>query len=189
MTGSNILVVSAAVLMLSIPARGGLQGMGEPAHAAAVQERTAEPSPRPKRAPAKPAYEEHQVAAGSYLPIELRSPLSSTTNRVGDRVEGRLLRAITIDGIELVPSGATVLGSLTEVEPATARDRGRVVLTFNVIEHPQTGSRATIKTSALMFESDLPRRRKPLPEVRVEKGADATVALLAPLLVRLPIVD
>lgn len=51
----------------------------------------------------------------------------------------------------------------------------------------ETGSRATIKTATLTFESQPPAKSNLFADVRVEKGADALVVLLAPLLVSIPV--
>ena len=146
----------------------------------------AKPTPRKKSAPPK-TYEEFRVAAGNTLPIELRSRLSSGSSQTTDRVEGRLLRPIVAEGVELVPAGATVLGTVQEVEVAGPKKAGRLAFTFHVIEHPETGSRAMIKASVVAFQSQPPVKGNIYPDVVLEKGTDASVLLLAPLLVRLPI--
>jgi hypothetical protein len=133
----------------------------------------------------RPAFEEFQVAAGTTLPIELRTGLSSNSSRRADVVEGRLLRPVTAGEVELVPAGATVMGAVSDAEPA-GKQPGRLAFAFHVIEHPQTGSRATIKTAARTFESAPPVKGKIYTEVVLEKGADASVLLVAPLIVRLP---
>ena len=137
---------------------------------------------------ARPRFEEHQIAAGTTLPIELRTRLSSNVNEAGDGIEGRLLRPLTTrDGLELVPAGAVVSGTVTVAEPAGVKQRGRLSFTFHVVEHPETGSRAMIKASVLTFESEFPAKGNLFGEVRREKGVDVSVLLLAPLLVRIPV--
>jgi hypothetical protein len=137
--------------------------------------------------PAKPRFREYQIPAGTTLPIMLRSRLSSNENRPADAIEGRLLRPLTTrEGVELVPAGAPVLGTVTAAEPAGLKQRGRLAFSFQVVEHPETGSRAMIKAAMLTFESDIPVKGNVFTEVRLEKGADASVLLLAPLLVRIP---
>ena len=122
------------------------------------------------------------------LPIELRTRLSSNVNRAADGIEGRLLRPLTTtEGVELVPAGAVLSGTVSEAEPAGLKRRGRLVFTFHVVEHPETGSRATIKASVLTFESEVPAKGNLFAEVRLEKGTDASVLLLAPLLVSIPV--
>ena len=129
------------------------------------------------------------MPAGNTLPIELRSRLSSNTNQSSDQVEGRLLRPIVSDGVEVVPAGATVIGTVSEVVAAGSKKPGRIAFTFHVIEHPETGSRATIKAALLEFQSRRPEKGKVFADVVLEKGTDASVLLLAPLIVRLPIVQ
>jgi hypothetical protein len=184
----NLLFVAAALATISIP-NPGAAGVG------ALSPRIESPSQSPSSSigsrrrtrASKRTYEEFQVAAGTYLPIELRSVLSSNTSQPGDQVEGRLLRAVTVDDVELIPAGATVLGSVSHAEAADSRSRGRLAFSFHVIQHPETGSRAMVTTRALSFESDRPLRGKPLPEIRLEKGTETPAVLLAPLLVRLPL--
>ena len=147
--------------------------------------------PTSKTAPGKaprPRFQEYQIAAGTTLPIELRTRLSSNVNEVGDGLEGRLLRPLTTrDGVELVPAGAVVSGTVKVAEPAGLRQRGKLAFTFHVVEHPETGSRAMIKASVLTFESEFPAKGNLFGEVRLEKGRDSSVLLLAPLLVHIPV--
>ena len=187
-TGVNLLFVAAALATLSIP-NPGAAGLGalSPRIEGPSQSASRSTVARRKTRVSKRTYEEFQVAAGTYLPIELRSVLSSNTSQPGDEVEGRLLRAVTVDDVELIPAGATVLGSVSHAEAADPRSRGRLAFSFHVIQHPETGSRATVTTRVLSFASDPPVRGQPLPEIRLEKGTETSAVLLAPLLVRLPL--
>ena len=160
-----------------------------PARAEAQGVSTSRPSSATARTKAaRPRFEEHQIAAGTTLPIELRTRLSSNANEVGDGIEGRLLRPLTTrDGIELVPAGAVVSGTVRVADPAGLKQRGKLAFTYHVVEHPETGSRAMIKASVLTFESEIPAKGNLFAEVRLEKGRDSSVLLLAPLLVRIPV--
>lgn len=141
-----------------------------------------------KKAAARTTYTDYQVAAGTFLSIELRTPLSSATARVGDPIDGRLLRSIVgEEDVELVPAGATVLGTVREVEAAGKKTPGRLALAFHVIEHPDTGSRASIRTTLLTFESERAPKAKAFPEIQLSRGSDASVSLLAPLSVKIPV--
>jgi len=162
-------------------ATGAEQG-GTSAHASSTAGR------RKAARAATPRFTQHQIPAGTTLPIELRTRLSSNANRPADAIEGKLLRPLTTrDGVELVPAGAAVLGTVSEAEPAGVKQRGRLAFSFQVVEHPETGSRAMIKAAVLTFESEIPEKGNVFTEVRLEKGADASVLLLAPLLVRIPV--
>lgn len=142
-------------------------------------------NPQSKRA-SSARYDEYRVAAGTYLAIELRTRLSSNTNEKGDPVDGRLLLPLMAGDVELVPAGATVLGSVREIEPAGKKKQGHLAFAFHIIEHPETGSKATIRGTVLTFASDPPKKGDVYPEVVLEKGLDASVSLLAPLTVRIP---
>jgi hypothetical protein len=131
-------------------------------------------------------YKDYRVAAGTYLAIELSTPLASDTSREDDQIEGRLLHAVSVDGVELLPEQSVVRGTVREAEPAGKRKRGRLVFAFHVIEHPDTGSVATIRTTEVEFQSDPPKKGKVFPDLRLEKGAHVSVSLLAPLTVRIP---
>ena len=145
-------------------------------------------SPASGTRPASRRFSEYQIPAGTTLPIVLRTRLSSNDNRPGDAIEGRLLRPLTTrEGVELVPAGASVLGTVSAAEPAGLKQRGRLAFSFQVIEHPETGSRAMIKAAVLSFESEMPAKGNVFSDVRLEKGADGSVLLLAPLLVRIPV--
>ena len=96
---------------------------------------------------------------------------------------------ISSEGLELVPAGSSVLGTVSDAEPAGVRQPGRLAFSFQIIEHPETGSRATIKTEVLRFESQPPVKGHLFADIRIDKGADASSLLLAPLLVRIPVVD
>jgi len=142
-----------------------------PAPAAAREKSPASAAARPtasarKAAPDREArprqqrFEDHQVAAGTYLPIELRTTIASDQSQVEDEVRGRLTRPITVNGVEVVPEGAVVRGVVTEVE-RSGRVKGlaRVVFRFNVLEHPDTGSRVGIRTAPLIEEAE-PTKKK-----------------------------
>ena len=48
------------------------------------------------------------VPSGTTLSIELRTPLASDNSTVEEDVHGVLRRALVVDGVEVVPAGATV---------------------------------------------------------------------------------
>jgi hypothetical protein len=156
---------------------------------------TSQPSIDPSR------FKDFQVAAGTRLSIELSTPLASDANRIDDQVKGRLRDALVVDGVELVPSGSVVLGTVTEAAQAVRdEDRGRIAVRFSVIEHPNTGSRVAIRTAPLAFESDATLKNAraaasrapanpgaaPASEARVNPGTVLSATLLAPFVVRIP---
>ena len=61
-------------------------------------------------APPKPLV----VPAGTRISAELVTPLSTKTNRRGDRIEARVLADIMVDGRLAIPAGAILSGTVTE---------------------------------------------------------------------------
>ena len=131
-------------------------------------------------------YETYQVPAGTHLALELRTALNSNSSRPRDEVRGKLRQALTVEGIELVPVGAVVIGTVQETAPAGLKARGFITFEFHVIEHPDTKSLATIRTTALTFHSEPGEKKKTFKEVQLDPGADISVSLLAPLKVHIP---
>jgi hypothetical protein len=139
------------------------------------------------------AYQDYQVPAGTWLFIELRTPITSDTSQRSDAIRGVLKSAVTSDGVELVPSGAVLLGTVTEAAPAlNKKDRARVAFRFNVLEHPSTGSRVAISTETRALEVEA-GKKKPAAEgpaafnqIRLEPGSDVSMSLREPFLVRIP---
>jgi hypothetical protein len=168
----------------------------------------AERNPGGARAPAETpsptasGYKDFRVAAGTHLSIELSTPLASDVNGVDDQVKGRLREAIITEGVELVPAGSVILGTVTEAARAVRdEDRGRIAVRFSVIEHPNTGSRVSIKSAPLAFEAEATLKNAraaaqkaqpggpppPASEVRVNAGTTLAATLLAPFVVRIPV--
>jgi hypothetical protein len=133
------------------------------------------------------------VPAGTRLFIELRTPLTSDESEPQDPIRAVLKSAVTIDGVELVPAGAAVLGTVVDATPALKKnDRARLALRFNVLEHPQTGSRVPIRTEVLTFAVDAGKKKKgaegaaAFSQVRLDPGADVSSSLREPFVVRIP---
>lgn len=79
----------------------------KPAATTAAAAPAAKPEPPP---PPKPIV----VPAGTKVSVSLVTPLSSKTNRRGDRIEGTVVSDVMIDGKVAIPTGATVSGTVTD---------------------------------------------------------------------------
>lgn len=138
----------------SAPARGRDAHADEPsraAEAAAEAGRAAAAAERPAvEAPALPEYREVRIPAGTVLPIELRSTVGSATSQVEDQVRGTLRRGISVDGVEVLPAGTTLLGTVTAAE-RSGRVKGlaRVAFRFGALEVPGDAERISIRTAAI----------------------------------------
>jgi len=104
---------------------------------------TPRPTPRPRVV----------VARGTRLELELETPLSSKTSRVGDPVVARVASATSPDGDTALPGGAYLEGHLTEVK-ASGRVSGRARLAARFDTLVVRGQRHSIDTSDLVLEAD-----------------------------------
>ncbi len=92
------------------------QAVAEPPTPRPVATPAPKPVPKPVLPP-KPEPVVKTVAAGTDLEAELVDGVSSKTSQVGDSVRARVTRAIVIDGLTVVPAGATIDGTVTEAIP------------------------------------------------------------------------
>jgi hypothetical protein len=72
------------------------------------------PAPAPAKAEPAPAAKPVVVPAGTSITAELVTPVSSKTNRRGDRIEARVLSDVMVDGQRAVPAGTILSGTLTD---------------------------------------------------------------------------
>ncbi|HEY6359932.1 MAG TPA: hypothetical protein VIX63_02445 [Vicinamibacterales bacterium] len=129
-----------------------------PAPAAPPTARDVAPAPAP---PPRPQWREVTVPAGTALPLELMTALSSETATVEMPVRARLRQAVMIDGATVVPAGATLSGNVSEVERAgRVKGRSRLVVRFTEVE--RDGDREDLRTNPVVFEGE------------ATKGEDAT---------------
>ena len=112
-------------------------------------------------APRAPEYREVTIAAGTALPLEMTSTISSASAEVEAPVSAKLRNAITVDGETAIPAGTVLRGNVTDVE-RSGRVSGRAHLSFAFSEANIRGDREDLKTNPLTFEAE------------ATKGEDAT---------------
>ncbi len=127
--------------------------------------RPAPPSARPvapEPAPApRPQWREVTVPAGTALPLELTTAISSETATVEMPVSARLRLAIVINGDTVMPAGSTLEGEVFDVERAgRVKGRSRVAIRFNEVR--MAGVTEDLRTNPVIFEGE------------ATKGEDAT---------------
>lgn len=152
----------------------------------------AQPQRLAKRGPQK--IERYQVAAGTALLLKLQTALDSSTALVDQQVDATLWSPVVQDGIELIPVGSKLLGRVAAVERATERKPlGTLTLTFSIVEHAETGDRATMNTRNIVIEASAPpppvpgKKGKLRPvDAIVAEGAPLVAVTSEPLVVRIP---
>jgi hypothetical protein len=88
-----------------------------------------EATPPPPPPPPLPEFRELTIHAGTTLSATLTTPLASDTSKIEDTVRATLKSAVSIDGVELLPTGATITGHVTKAQQA-AKVKGRALLAF-----------------------------------------------------------
>jgi hypothetical protein len=135
-----------------------------------------------------------QVPASTPLLAQIRTTVSSATNEPDDEIRATLRAAVTQDGVELVPAGSVLHGKVVDVIPASPRQRrGQIAIAFYVIQHAETGSRASIATRVLTIDAASPdpavvgksAAKRPV-DVQLPAGEAVTLTLAEPLIVRIP---
>jgi hypothetical protein len=111
------------------------------------------PVVREPAAPPKPTAHEVTVRSGTELPLELVTTLSTETAAIEDEVRARLKQAVVVNGETVLPNGATLIGSVTEVERA-GRVKGLAHLAIRFTEVTYSGERHRINTAPLTFQGE-----------------------------------
>jgi hypothetical protein len=112
-------------------------------------------------APRLPEYREVTIPAGTALPLEMTSTISSGSAQVEAPVSAKLQNAVTINGETAIPAGTVLRGTVTDVERA-GRVKGRAHISFAFNDATIRGDRENLKTNPLTFEAE------------ATKGEDAT---------------
>ena len=82
--------------------------------------------------PALAKFREMTVPATTKLAIRLDTPLSSATSSLETPIRGGLVEPVVVDGVTVIPSGATVTGAVTGVRSSgKVKGRGSLELQFN----------------------------------------------------------
>jgi hypothetical protein len=162
------------------PAAAPIATTGGPAPTAEA-DRRATPPPV-ERAPAeaprverRPEYREFTVPAGTVLPLELTSAVSSETSNVEDPVSATLRNSVSVDGVQVLPAGTTVLGHVTSAQrSAKVKGRASIGFRFNQIDLPGDGGRERISTGTVSRLAAA-TKKKDATKIGVGAGAGAVI--------------
>jgi len=168
-------------------------GTGTPIVAAPAPASLAVSAQAKPRAVARPDH--YQVPIGTVVSARLRTPIDSSVNQVDDQVDAVLSDAVTQDGVELIPAGSLLHGSILSVEAASRiAPLGQVSFAFAVVQHAQTGSRAAFVSRSISVEAQPPAEpagkkrgaRSQPTDVLLAAGHPLHVTLAQPLVVAIP---
>jgi tRNA A-37 threonylcarbamoyl transferase component Bud32 len=97
------------------------------------------------------------VPEGSRLSLATQTAIDSATTRRGEALVAEMVKPITIEGHEAIPSGARVHGRVTHVESAEeGGGRGRLTLEFSAVALPD-GSRVRFHSEPVELVAPPPR--------------------------------
>jgi hypothetical protein len=124
----------------------------------------------------------------------MRTPLDSATALVDDQIEAVLWSPVIQDEIELIPEGSVAIGRVREFVRASEKTpAGSLTVTFTIVEHAETRSRAPINTQNVVFAAPLPEpqrgrfKRRPKPvDVSIGPGSRLVAVTSVPLTVWIP---
>ena len=136
------------------PPGASVPPVSPPASAVAGRSPSAAPAPAPRPAPAAaPQFREVTVPAGTALPLELMTALTSETAIVEAPVRAQLRQALVVDGHTALPAGAVLSGNVIEVARA-GRVQGRSRLVFRFTSVEVNGGQGDLRTNPLAFEGE-----------------------------------
>ena len=141
----------------------------EPAPAVAHKE----PAPPPPPPVKVPEYRELTIPSGTTLSATLATSLASDTSKVEDTVRATLRAPISIEGFELVPAGATIVGHVTKAEPA-GKVKGRALLAFRFNSVDLAPGPEGINTETITREA-ASTKGKDAAKIGVGAGAGAVI--------------
>ena len=144
----------------------------------------ATPAPAPRReaaareiAPAPPVVHEVTVPAGTSLPLELTTAVSSETATVETPVQARLREPIEINGRTALPAGTVFHGSVTDVARA-GRVQGRSRLAFRFDSATVNGVKEDLRTNPVSFEGEA-SKGDDAKKIGVGAGIGAAIGAIA----------
>ena len=109
-------------------------------------------------APRLPVFRDVTLNAGTALPLELLTDLSSETAQIETPVRARLRQDVVVDGYTALPAGSILTGTVTDVE-RPGRVQGRAHLAFRFNEVQVNGGREDLSTNPVTFEGEATRVR------------------------------
>jgi hypothetical protein len=108
----------------------------------------------------KDEYREVAIPAGTLLLVELQTAVASDTSQVEDPVRGTLRRAVTVDGVQVLPAGTSLTGHVTSAERSgRVKGRARIAFRFTRLNPPGDGERLPIQTGVIAREAQATKKQ------------------------------
>jgi hypothetical protein len=119
------------------------------------------------------------VPAGTILPVQLNSSLSSAKSRPGDKVTARIMQDIPLPDGSKVHARSRVLGHVVSVAPASSGASGKIAIQFDTLEVQKRALAITtnLRAIASMLEVDEAETPKFSPDYGTPSAAYPTVQI------------
>jgi hypothetical protein len=137
----------------------------------------------------------YQLPIGTLLSVRLRTPIGSASSSIDDQVDATLAEAVSQEGVELIPEGSLLHGRVVDVVAASKKVlHGQIAVSFAVVQHAHTRSRAAIRTLTVTIAAEDPeappqsrRRSRAQPvDLALPAGHMLVLTLADPLIVYIP---
>lgn len=138
--------------------------------ASAVEHKEPSPPPPPVKVP---EFRDVTIPAGTTLSATLATALASDTSKVEDTVRATLKSPVSIEGFELLPTGATIVGHVTKADPS-AKVKGRAFLAFRFNSVDLAAGPEHISTETISREA-ASTKGKDATKIGVGAGAGAVI--------------
>jgi hypothetical protein len=117
------------------------------------------------------------VPAGTALPLELLTALSSETATVETPVRARLRQSIEVNNQTALPAGTILTGTVTEVARA-GRVQGRSRLAFQFDSATVNDARENLRTNPVAFDGEASKKQD-ATKIGVGAGIGAAIGAIA----------
>lgn len=105
-------------------------------------------------------WREVTIPAGTVLPLQLKTSVSSDNSNVEDAVRATLTRAITVGGVRALDAGTSVSGHVSDVKrSAKVKGRARIAFRFTRIDPPGPDGSAAIRTGTVARQAPGTKKR------------------------------
>jgi hypothetical protein len=145
--------------------------------AAAAPHEVKEATPPPPPPPPEPVFLELTIPTGTTLSATLGTSLASDTSKVEDPVRATLKSPISVEGFELLPAGAAIIGHVTSAEPS-GRVKGRASIGFRFNTVNLHGATEHISTETIVHEAAA-TKGKDATKIGVGAGLGAVIGGIA----------
>jgi hypothetical protein len=122
---------------------------GKPAEATPATAAATPGNPVERVAENVATYRNVTLPTGTVLPVDLETAVGSDISKVEQPVSGRLRRAVSVGGAQVLPAGTLLSGHVTAAQrPGKVKGRGLIAMRFTQLDTPGEG-RTAITTATV----------------------------------------